>query len=136
MVTENAKVAVTERYQSPQYSAAEVHHGTWSYLGGFCLACPSRTSWGPSKLEVEGASEGEIDPVSEWCDDETSCVPQVFIAIEKLRVHCTHLQIITPVVSMHMHVGYSQQHASTHAHAHVHVCFPELTEAVRSIQSR
>ena len=70
------------------------------YLGGLSLACASRASWCTSKLQMECSSQCEVDPVSEGGDDQSACVAQVFIAVLKLRVDRTHLQVIVPVVTV------------------------------------
>ncbi len=71
---------------------------TMYYLCCFSLPCPSRSSWGSSKLEVEGSSEGEVAPVCERGDHQSACVAQVLIAVDKLGVHCSHQHLIVPVV--------------------------------------
>ena len=69
-----------------------------SYLCCLCLPRASRPSGSPSKLEVECPREGEVDPVSERGDHQPTRVAKVLVAVLKLRVYCTHLQVIIPVI--------------------------------------
>ena len=71
---------------------------THTHLHSFCLASPSWTGWSSSKLQVESSSECEVTPVSEGGDDQSTGVTQVLIAIGKLSIHCSHQQLIVPVV--------------------------------------
>ena len=69
------------------------------YLCGFRLAGTSRAGWSTTKLEMEGTGEGQVATVSQGRDDETSTVSKVLVAVGKLSIHCTHIQIIlNPVV--------------------------------------
>ena len=60
------------------------------YLCCLCFASPSRASRGTSKLEMECSSECEVASVCERSDHQSPCVPQILIAVCKLRIHCSH----------------------------------------------
>ena len=64
------------------------------------MGLTGRTCWSSTKLEMQGAAEREIAAVSQRRDDESTVVPQIFVAVLKLGVDNADLQVLThPVIS-------------------------------------
>lgn len=65
-----------------------------AYLGGFCLACPSRSSWCTTKAVRQGCSECHVTSVSQCCDYKTPIYTHVFVSISECARALSNADVI------------------------------------------
>ena len=52
----------------------------------FCLPGSSRSGWGATEIQMEGASQRQIAAVSQGCDDQSGWTTQVLVTIHEAGV--------------------------------------------------
>ena len=52
-------------------------------------------------MEVEGGGEGDVAPVGEGCDDQTTGVAEVFVSVQEVRVRLPNDAVVSLLKTNH-----------------------------------
>jgi hypothetical protein len=47
---------------------------------------------------MKGTRQSEVASIGKRSDDETTCVAKILVAVGELGIHCTHEELVVPVV--------------------------------------